>query len=240
LSWPTVAGSRRLVQERQKASKPSVRKRRPFGSDRQAQGASLGAACDTERSRFLPRCSRRPSAADAPPGPPDGAAAQAVPAGGHPLRVQGGRLQVASQDHAQALKAALHEVTLRGTRRMLTLHGSDARHSLSVVPLSPSTVEAAPAVMLVLGRSAPCVSLSAYGFASAYVPSDAETNVLSCLIDGDVPSRIAATHRVALNTAHTQISSIRAETGSASMRLLIRELAMLPPLVSILAPRHEP
>ena len=159
--------------------------------------------------------------------------------GEHPLRAQGGRLQLRCEAHAQLLKTALKESAQRGKRRMVTLQSGNVRYSLSVVPLAQSAVEPAAAVLLVLGRSAPCVSLSAYGFASSCGLSGAEINVLSRLIDGDVPARIAATHRVALSTVRTQISSIRAKTGAASMRSLFRELAMLPPLVSILGPQPD-
>jgi DNA-binding CsgD family transcriptional regulator len=159
--------------------------------------------------------------------------------GDHPLRVQGGWLQLRCEAHAQLLKAALNEVALRGTRRMLTLQGGEVRYCLSVVPLAQSTVELAAALLLVLGRSAPCASLSAYGFASNCGLSGAEIKVLSRLIDGDVPARIAATHQVALSTVRTQIGSIRAKTGAASMGSLFRELVMLPPLVSILGPQPD-
>ena len=125
--------------------------------------------------------------------------------------------------------------------RSLTLVSGEARTAMSVVPLR-GIASGGAAVMLVLGRSAPCMSLSAYGFATSFGLSGAETTVLSRLIDGDDPARIALTNRVALSTVRTQINSIRAKTGASSVRSLIRELAMLPPLVSILgaggAARH--
>ena len=39
---------------------------------------------------------------------------------------------------------------------------------------------------------------------------------------------------VALSTVRTQINSIRAKTGAASIRALVRQVAVLPPLVSAL------
>lgn len=159
--------------------------------------------------------------------------------GDHPLRALAGRLCLRRDEHDHQIKAALHEVASRGTRRLVTLSSSTGRYPLSVVPLSPAQDQASAAVLIVLGRSSPCVSLSAYGFATSCGLSSAETNVLSRLLDGDVPARIAATQCVALSTVRTHISNIRAKTGSATMNSLFRELAMLPPLVSILGPQQD-
>lgn len=142
-------------------------------------------------------------------------AAEIQLSGDHPLRAQSGRLTLRSEEHGQRLKTALLEVGLRGTRRMVTLCSANRRYPLSVVPLSPATDESTAAVLVVLGRSTPCVSLSAYGFATSCGLSSAETNVLSRLLDGEVPARIAASQCVALSTVRTHISNIRAKTGSA-------------------------
>ena len=58
--------------------------------------------------------------------------------------------------------------------------------------------------------------------------------MLAALCAGQRPSEIAAALCVALSTVRTQIGSIRAKTGAESIRALVRQVAVLPPLVSAL------
>ena len=46
---------------------------------------------------------------------------------------------------------------------------------------------------------------------------------------------IARRFGVALSTVRTQISSIRQKTRSSSLRALVRQVALLPPIVSVLS-----
>jgi DNA-binding CsgD family transcriptional regulator len=48
------------------------------------------------------------------------------------------------------------------------------------------------------------------------------------------PTLIAQTQGVAVSTVRTQIGSIRAKTGAASISALVRQVAVLPPLVGAL------
>jgi DNA-binding CsgD family transcriptional regulator len=50
------------------------------------------------------------------------------------------------------------------------------------------------------------------------------------------PTEIAQRQSVAVSTVRTQIGSIRAKTGAGSIRELVRQVAVLPPLVGAL--RH--
>jgi hypothetical protein len=58
--------------------------------------------------------------------------------------------------------------------------------------------------------------------------------VLIALCDGASPSDIAQANGVAISTVRTQIANIRAKTGSDSIRSLIHQVAVLPPLVGTL------
>jgi DNA-binding CsgD family transcriptional regulator len=56
--------------------------------------------------------------------------------------------------------------------------------------------------------------------------------VLAALCDGDDPSGIARRFGVAVSTVRSQIASIRQKTRSTSIRELVRQVAVLPPIVS--------
>ncbi len=58
--------------------------------------------------------------------------------------------------------------------------------------------------------------------------------MLIALCDGVPPAVAAAQHGVAISTVRTQIGSIRAKTGAASIRDLIHKVASLPPLMTAL------
>ncbi|HRD99451.1 MAG TPA: helix-turn-helix transcriptional regulator, partial [Rubrivivax sp.] len=58
----------------------------------------------------------------------------------------------------------------------------------------------------------------------------AEGRVLALLCAGVRPVEIARCQRVAVATVRTQISSARRKTGAASIRELVRQVAVLPPL----------
>ena len=53
------------------------------------------------------------------------------------------------------------------------------------------------------------------------------------------PLQIAARQGVGLATIRTQIGSIRLKTGAGSIRALVRQVSLLPPLVSVLQARSE-
>ena len=48
------------------------------------------------------------------------------------------------------------------------------------------------------------------------------------------PNEIASRAGVAVSTVRTQIGSIRSKTGATSIRELVRQVAVLPPLVGAL------
>ena len=48
------------------------------------------------------------------------------------------------------------------------------------------------------------------------------------------PTQIARQLNVTVSTVRTQIGSIRAKTGAASISDLVRQMAVLPPMLSVL------
>lgn len=148
---------------------------------------------------------------------------------GHPLTIAGGVLQAADSADAAALRLALADACERGLRRLVTLGGA-VPANIAVTPLG----EPAGGALLILGKSRYCESLSAHGFARSHGLTQAETTVLEHLCSGLEPARIAGLVGVSVATVRTQLGGIRAKTGASSIPALVRQLAVLPPLVSAL------
>jgi DNA-binding CsgD family transcriptional regulator len=123
-------------------------------------------------------------------------------------------------------------------RRCLLRLGDDraecGRSNVVVVPLNRDVSQAA--VLLILERRTLCGELAAQWFALRYQLTPAETEVLKALSNGVKPTDVAARQGVAISTVRSQIQSIRAKSGADSIGELMRQLALLPPLVSSLRP----
>ncbi len=145
----------------------------------------------------------------------------------HPLQISQQHVTTLRAADAEALAEALRGAE-RGRRKLLLLGEGDTRISLSVVPL------AGGGTLLVLGKRQMCEQLSVQGFARSVGLTTAETRVLEGLCNGVRPSDIALRQGVAVSTIRTQIGSIRAKTGVSSIRELVRQVAVLPPLVGVL------
>jgi len=155
--------------------------------------------------------------------------------GQHPLMLDGRVLRARDLRDQTALMDALQGASRRGLRRLLSLGDGEHRAGVSVVPLPLLPGEASSAAtLLVLGKSQVCGALSVQGFARAHKLSPGEEQVLIALCDGASPSDIAQANGVAISTVRTQIANIRAKTGSDSIRSLIHQVAVLPPLVGTL------
>ncbi len=157
--------------------------------------------------------------------------------GDHPLQLAGRTLRVLSPQDAAPLQDAL-AAAQRGLRRLVTLGTGMHRVGISVVPLPENAAERAvgqgPLTLLVLGKRQVCEQLSVHGFARSVNLTPAETRVLELLCGGVRPTAIARQQNVAVSTVRTQIGSIRAKTGAASIAELVRQVAVLPPLVGAL------
>jgi DNA-binding CsgD family transcriptional regulator len=162
--------------------------------------------------------------------------------GHHPLQLNDRLLGAHSPPDVAPLYEALADAQ-RGLRKLLTLGVGPHQVSISVVPLH-DMAQAGPGsargdkdsglTLLVLGKRQVCEQLSVQGYARSHQLTPAETRVLEGLCGGRRPSAIAAEAGVAVSTVRTQIGSIRAKTGAASIRELVRQVAVLPPLVSAL------
>lgn len=164
----------------------------------------------------------------------------------HPLQLLGRELRARQSRDVQPLHAALHDALRRGLRKLLTLGQAEQQVSLSVVPLGALGSDERGATLVILGKRQVGAELAVLGFARSHRLTAGETRVLTALCNGLQPSVIAATHGVAICTVRSQIGSIRIKTGAPSIRALVRQVAVLPPLMGVLrggagwlSPREE-
>ena len=160
----------------------------------------------------------------------------------HPLLMSDLRVRARSERDTAPLHAAIDDASRRGLRRLLHLGAGDDQVCLSVVPLhlprgldsARAGLEDGRATLLLLGRRKVGGELVIGAYARHQGLSPAETRVLHALCEGMRPHEVAAHHGVAISTVRTQIGNIRAKTGTASIRALVRRVATLPPLVPVL------
>ncbi len=156
----------------------------------------------------------------------------------HPLQLLGHALRAHRSQDMGPLYDAL-TAAQRGLRRLLTLGEGEHRVSVSVVPLPSADADTSSGAggqttLLVLGKRQMCAQLSVQGFARSMLLTPTETRVLELLCNGVRPTEIATRQGVAVSTVRTQIGSIRGKTGAGSIRELVRQVALLPPLVGAL------
>ena len=108
-------------------------------------------------------------------------------------------------------------------RRMLTLGLAPKQVTVAVVPVTTHGPHERRAALLVLEKRQVCGQLSVQGFARCYGLTLAETSVLQALCDGLDPLEIAQHNGVAVCTIRSQIGSLRAKTGAASIRELLTQ-----------------
>jgi len=154
----------------------------------------------------------------------------------HPLQLLGNELRARLARDVAPLHEAVTAASTRGMRRLLTLGESSHQTSVSVVPLEAAD-DGPRAVLIVLGKREMCESLSVQGFARIHHLTGAEVRVLKELCNGIPPAQIAALLGVAISTVRSQIGSMRAKTGAESIRALVRQVAILPPVKGVLR-RH--
>jgi len=167
-------------------------------------------------------------------------AARAELDGAHPLQLLGHELRARRPQDVLPLADALHAAARRGLRKLLTLGDGAHRISVSVVPLSLPHDDDAPVTLLMLGKRQVCEALSVQGFAHSHRLTAAEARVLAALCRGTPPTAIAAEVGVAISTVRTQIGNIRQKTGAESIRALVRQVAVLPPLMGVLRETPNP
>ncbi len=152
----------------------------------------------------------------------------------HALWIDGALLQTRRPQDAGPLHEALRGATQRGLRRLLQLGEGCASISVAVVPLPALGADDRPGAALLLGKRQVCEELTVDWFARSHALTMAETAVMKGLCADFTPQEIAQRQGVGLATIRTQIGSIRTKTGAGSIRALVRQVALLPPLVSAL------
>ena len=149
----------------------------------------------------------------------------------HPLQLLGRRLQARQPEHEALLHEALADAR-RGRRALLSLGDADKPVSVAVVPVGGDGE--ARATLLLMGERQICGQLTVHGFARCHALTPAETRVLAGLCEGLHPRELAQRHGVSLATVRSQIGSLRAKTGAGSIRDLVRQVSLLPPMRSSL------
>lgn len=161
------------------------------------------------------------------------AARQAL-AGPHPLEIVAGQLRGRQPKDDLPLHEALAAAARARRRCMLSLGPADARVHLAVVPLPPSAEAPEGATLLTFNKRQMCEPLSIEAFARCHRLTSTETQVLKALCEGARPADVARSQGVQLSTVRTQIGSIRAKTGAATLRDLVQQVAQLPPMTTAL------
>lgn len=155
----------------------------------------------------------------------------------HPLQMLGNELSARLPRDVFALYEAVTAAASRGLRRLLILGEEPRRASVSIVPLDAA--DSGPrAVLVTLGKRAVSETLSIHGFAKSHGLTSAETRVLVALCGGHPPLEAARQLGVAISTVRSQIGSIRAKTGAESIPALVRQVAVLPPVMGVFLSRR--
>jgi DNA-binding CsgD family transcriptional regulator len=152
----------------------------------------------------------------------------------HPLQLLGSELRTRHSHDVAPLRDAIGGAAHRGLRRLLSLGDGAGRVSVAVVPMSAQGADGRGAALLVLGKRQVCEELTVDWYARSRGLTLAETAVIKGLCADLTPEEIARRQGVGLATIRTQIGSIRTKTDTASIKALVREVAMLPPLMSAL------
>ncbi len=164
-------------------------------------------------------------------------AAQQALGEGHPLLLDQGRLGTRQARDELPLHEAIQGARERGLRRMVRLGARQAvggMAAVAVLPLAPLGHELQHGVVLLLSRRRVCETLTVDAYARAHALTPAESQVLRGLCEELTPLQIAERQGVGLATVRTQIGSIRSKTGAGSIRALVQQVALLPPLVPVL------
>lgn len=149
------------------------------------------------------------------------------------LSVMDGLLHTPCLGDAQRLADAVAGAQ-RGLRRLVTLGAEGARAAVALVPIGVPLPGGPALIAAMVGRRRLCEPMSVQWFARAHGLTQAESRVLELLCEGLDPRDVASANEVGMATVRTQVNSIRAKTGAASMRELLQRLATLPPMVSLL------
>lgn len=157
---------------------------------------------------------------------------------GHAIKVESGHIAASSPADMDAMRNAVLAAIGRQRRGLVLIHTTGhtggRREVYAVVPLQLSHERTV--AMLLASRDDVCEALSWQAFARLHGLTPAEAAVLEGLCQGERPTDLAHRLGVAISTVRTQIASLRSKAGAQTIGDLVRELATLPPLLSVL--RH--
>jgi DNA-binding CsgD family transcriptional regulator len=143
-----------------------------------------------------------------------------------------GQLQTNSATATAELLSGIRAAA-RGRRQMLTMRQGPESLSLACVPLRQPFEGACASVLLMLGRQNDTANLALGFYARSHKLSSTEENVLRALCNGQQIADIAIAHGVAESTVRTQVRALRDKTQCNSIRLLVQQVAALPPVVPV-------
>ncbi len=169
----------------------------------------------------------------------------------HGLSLQNGRVVARRVADAEILERTLHR-TRAGLRGLLSLGPASKGSPVAVVPLSPAQIsleavnrrdynpEALPPcyALLVFAKQHLCDNSTIALYARERGLTSAESQVLAQVCKGMRPSEIAVHNGVQISTVRTQLRSIRLKTSCETIRQLVQQVSVLPPIALHLSKGH--
>ena len=146
----------------------------------------------------------------------------------------GHRFEACDETGALKIDRAMCDIA-RAQRSLISLDGEAGSLALSFVPLTCAGTAAAPqtagqGALVAFSKRAACEVLTLRMFGEMHGLSIAENELLPAISCGLSVETIALQQHVAVSTVRSQVYSIRAKTGSTSLRTLMARLITLPPI----------
>lgn len=157
------------------------------------------------------------------------------------LEIKAERLKCREAGDQDKLKDALDLAQRQGRRSMLRL-GLTGTSSLSIVPLpvALSRNSRGHAVLVTMQRNRIVETLSVSAYARAHGLSQREEQVLALLCDGLRAADIADHLKLSQATVRSHVHNLKAKTGCNSMLEVVKQVAVLPPMVETLNRNRAP
>ncbi|MEO6625760.1 MAG: helix-turn-helix transcriptional regulator [Burkholderiaceae bacterium] len=174
----------------------------------------------------------------------DAPGARGAPPCGAGLRLVHDRVVASKPSHAAQLTSVLLR-TKSGLRGLLCLgHGAQpftvAVVPLPAVPSDPDGAAPAHSALLVFAKQQLCDESTVTLFARERGLTSAEGQVLAQVCKGLRPTQIASRHGVQISTVRTQLRSIRLKTCTDTIRDLVHQVSVLPPMARQLSGQSTP
>ncbi len=161
----------------------------------------------------------------------------------HGLCLEGGNVVTRRLADMEILARTLHR-TRAGLRGLLSLGPASKGSPVAVVPLSPPQVSVESVnrrdynpdtlppcyALLVFAKQHLCDNSTIALYARERGLTSAESQVLAQVCRGLRPSEIATNNGVQISTVRTQLRSIRMKTSCDTIRQLVQQVSVLPPI----------